>query len=192
MAKIGVIVGSIREGRVSEKLAKWVFAEVSKVAESELVDLKDYPMPLFNEPISPRYNPNRQPAPEVKKWLDKMASFDGFVIVTPEYNRSIPGALKNAIDSLGNEVADKPAAIVAHGSSGGAQAVANLRMVLPGVGLVSLPNALFFTNAVGEAINDEGMLKAELQDSPYGPQAQLSGLAATVVKYADALKSVRS
>ncbi|HET8992103.1 MAG TPA: NAD(P)H-dependent oxidoreductase [Candidatus Saccharimonadales bacterium] len=191
MAKIGVIIGSIREGRVSDKLAKWVVSEVEKVADTELVDLKDYPLPLFSEAISPRYNPNRNPAPEVKKWLDKMASFDGYVIVTPEYNRALPGALKNAIDSLGNEVADKPAALVAHGSSGGAQAVASLRMVLPGVGIVSLPNALFFTDAVGDAINDEGIIKSELQEGPYSPQGQLANLATTLVKYADALKTVR-
>ena len=191
MTKIAVIIGSIREGRVSDKLAKWVTEEVSKVADTELVDLIDYPLPLFNEPISPRFSPDRNTTPEVQKWLDKMASFDGYVIVTPEYNRSLPGALKNALDTLGNEVVDKPAALVAHGSTGGAQAVASLRMILPGNGMITLPNALFFTDMVGEAIDQEGILKAELKDSPMSPQARLSALAAAIVKYAEALKSVR-
>lgn len=191
MTKIAVIVGSIREGRVTDKLAKWVAAEVGKVTEVEMLDLRDYPLPLFAEAGSPRYMPSRTPAPDVKKWVDKMAEFDGYVITTPEYNRSIPGALKNALDSLGNEVVDKPVAIVAHGSTGGAQAVASLRITLPGNGLVTIPTALFFTDKVGEAIDDEGMLNDDLLESPYGPQTQLAGLAANITKYAEALKAVR-
>jgi len=192
MTKIAVIVGSTREGRVSDKLAKWVAEEVGKQADVEVVDLKDYPMPFFNESISPRFNPSRTPLPEIKKWLDKMAEFDGYVIVTPEYNRAMPAVLKNALDTLGNEMADKPVILVGHGSVGGAQAVATLRISLPGVGAVALPNALFFTDRVGEAIDEEGILKAELQEGPYSPQVQLTGLAVTIVKYADALKAVRN
>jgi NAD(P)H-dependent FMN reductase len=192
MTKIAVIVGSIREGRVSDKLAKWVAEEVGQKANVETVDLKDYPMPLFAEAVSPRYNPDRVLTPEVKKWLDKIGEFDGYVIVTPEYNRAMPGALKNALDTLGNEIVDKPVALVAHGSTGGAQAVATLRVSLPGNGAVALPNALFFTDMVGQAIDEEGVLKAEFQEGPRSPQAQLVGLAATIVKYADALKAVRS
>jgi NAD(P)H-dependent FMN reductase len=191
MTKIAVIVGSIREGRVSDKLAKWVAEEVGQKADVETVDLKDYPMPLFAEAVSPRYNPDRALTPEVKKWLDKMDEFDGYVIVTPEYNRAMPGALKNALDTLGNEMVDKPVALVAHGSTGGSQAVATLRISLPGNGAVALPNALFFTDMVGQAIDEEGILKAEFQEGPRSPQAQLTGLAATVVKYADALRAVR-
>lgn len=192
MTKIAVIVGSTREGRVSDKLAKWVAEEVGKQADVETVDLKDYPMPFFNESISPRFNPSRTPLPEVKKWLDKIAEFDGYVIVTPEYNRAMPGVLKNALDTLGNEMVDKPVTLVGHGSVGGAQAVATLRISLPGIGAVALPNALFFTDRVGEAIDEEGILKAELQEGPYSPQVQLTGLAVTIVKYANALKAVRS
>lgn len=191
MTKIAVVVGSTREGRATDKLAKWVGVEVSKQAEAEVLDLRDYPMPFLDESISPRYNPNRQPAPEVQKWLDKMAEFDGYVLVTPEYNRSTSAVLKNALDVLGHEMDDKPVALVGHGSAGGAQAIANLRMIVPGVGAVTLPQALFFTDRVGEAIDEEGVLKAELQEGPYSPQAALAGLAATVIKYAEALKSVR-
>lgn len=191
MPKIAIITGSVRQGRVTEKLATWVAEEVATQATTEVVDLKDYPLPFFDEPISPRYNPNRTPAPEVKKWLDTIAGFDGYVIVTPEYNRSMSGVLKNALDSLGNELVNKPVALVAHGSTGGAQAVANLRMSLPGNGAVTLPDALFFTDKVGEAINDEGMLKEELLDNPYGPQASLTNLVSTLVAYSDALATVR-
>lgn len=191
MPKIAIITGSVRQGRVTEKLATWVAKEVANQATTEVLDLKDYPMPFFDEPISPRYNPNRTPAPEVKKWLDTIAAFDGYVIVTPEYNRAMSGVLKNALDSLGNEIVNKPVALVAHGSTGGAQAVANLRMSLPGNGAVTLPDALFFTDKVGEAIDDEGMLKEELQDNPHGPQASLTNLVSTLVAYSEALATVR-
>jgi len=192
MSKIAVIVGSTREGRQSDRLAKWVAEEVGKVGEVEVVDLRNYPMPFLAEAISPRYNPNRSPVPEVKKWLDKVAEFDGFAIVTPEYNRSTSAVLKNAIDYLDYQMENKPVALVGHGSSGGAQAIANLRMALPGVGAVSIPQALFFTDRVGEAIDEAGALKAELADAPYGHHSNLATQAKSLVWYADALAAARA
>jgi len=191
MTKIAVIVGATREGRSTDKLAKWVAAEAAKESEVEVLDLRDYPMPFLDEAISPRYNPNRAAMPEVQKWLDKIASFDAYVFVTPEYNRSTSAVLKNAIDVLGHEMDDKPVALVGHGSSGGAQAIANLRMALPGVGAVTIPQALFFTDRVGEAIDDAGMLAAELAEKPYGPQTNLQTLTASLKWYADTLKNGR-
>lgn len=191
MTKIAVVIGATREGRASDKLANWAAKEVAKHAEVEVLDLRDYPMPFFDETVSPRYNPERQPVPEVKKWLDKVASFDGYVFVTPEYNRTTSAVLKNAIDVLAYEIDNKPVALVAHGSTGGAQAVASLRLALPGVGAVTLPQALFFTDQVGEAIDDQGILKAELVDNPYGPQANLVNQAKALVQYAEALKPLR-
>jgi len=192
VTKIAVIVGSIREGRQSDKLAKWAANEVAKKADVEILDLQDYSLPLFNEAVSPRYNPERKPAAEVKEWLDKVGEFDGYVLVTPEYNRSTSAVLKNAIDYLDYQMENKPVALVGHGSTGGAQAVANLRMALPGVGAVSVPQALFFLDRVGEAIDEEGVLKAELQDNPYGPQASLATQAETLVWYAEALAAARA
>jgi len=191
MTKIAVIIGSIHQGRQTDKLAAWAAKEVEKVAEIEIVDLKDYPMPMYDEEGSPRYNPNRNPVPEVKKWLDKVAEFDGYVLVTPEYNRSTSSVIKNAIDYLDYQMEKKPVALVAHGSTGGAQAVATLRIALPGVGAVTVPQALFFTDQVGGAIDEDGVLKEELQDNPYGPQANLKTLAETLVWYADALKAAK-
>jgi NAD(P)H-dependent FMN reductase len=191
MTKIAVIVGTVREGRVTDKLAKWVAVEAGKQAEVETLDLKDYPMPFFDEAVSPRYNPDRKPTPAVKKWLDKVGEFDGYVVVTPEYNRSMAGVLKNAIDFLDFQMDKKPVALVGHGSSGGAQAIASLRMALPGVGAVGIPQALFFLDRVGEAIDEAGVLKAELQENPYGPQANLKTLTESLLWYAEALKSAR-
>ena len=87
--KLQVIVGSVRQGRVSDKVAQWVAKEAQTLpdTEVEVLDLVDYPMPFFDEEISPAYNPSRKPIPEVKKWLDKLAEADAYALVTPEYNR---------------------------------------------------------------------------------------------------------
>ena len=191
MTKIAVIVGSTREGRMTDKLAGWVAKEAAAVSDVEVLDLRDYPMSFFEEAISPRYNPERQPSAEVKKWLDKVAEFDGYIIVTPEYNRSTSAVLKNAIDVMDFQIDDKPVALVAHGTTGGAQAVANLRMALPGVGAVIVPQALFFTDQIGAAIDEAGMLSAELEANPYGPKANLTALTGKLVKYAEALQPIR-
>jgi NAD(P)H-dependent FMN reductase len=191
MTKIAVVVGSTREGRMTDKLAKWVALEAGKVAEVEVLDLRDYPMPFFEEAISPRYNPERKPMPDVKKWLDKVAEFDAYVLVTPEYNRSTTAVLKNAIDVLDYQIDKKPVALVGHGTSGGAQAIANLRMALPGVGVVTVPQALFFTDRVGEAIDEKGVLNAELEAQPYGHQTNLKTLVDSLKWYADALSATR-
>lgn len=191
MTKIAIIVGSTREGRQTDKLAKWAEKELAQHADIEVLDLRDYPMPLFNETISPRYNPERKTDAETQKWLDKVAEFDGYAIVTPEYNRAITGVLKNAIDVLAYEMDKKPVAIIAHGTTGGAQAVGNLRMALPGVGAVSVPQALFFTDRVGEAIDENGVLAADLEANPYGYAVNLKTQAESLVWYANALKAAQ-
>src|ERR1700712_3044548 len=118
--KIAVILGSTREGRNGEAVAKWVLnaASTRSAADYELVDLRDYPLPLFDEPMSPAYAPSTNPA--VVRFADKIAEFDGYVFVTPEYNHSISGVLKNAIDYLYKEWNDKAAAFVSYGAFNGA------------------------------------------------------------------------
>lgn len=191
MTKIAIVIGSTRQGRLSDRLAKWVAKEVGKKAEVELLDLRDYPLPFIDESISPRYNPDRHPDPETQKWLDKVAAFDGYVFVTPEYNRSTSGVLKNAIDLLDHQMDDKPVALVGHGASGGAQAIASLRMILPGAGAITIPQALFFSDRLADSVSDEGELKAELRDKPYGPQVQLDTQVDSLVRYTEALKAVQ-
>ena len=192
MTKIAVVVGSVRTGRSSDRLAKWVAEVVKKHAEVEVLDLQDYPMPFMDEAISPRYNPDRQPIPAVKKWLDKVAEFDGYVFVTPEYNRTTSGVLKNAIDFFDFQIEKKPVALVGHGSSGGAQAIASLRMALPGVGAITIPQALFFSHHVGEVVSPEGELADELSEGPYSPQAHLTGQVESLLWYTNALKVAKN
>ncbi|MDN4640563.1 NAD(P)H-dependent oxidoreductase [Agreia sp. PsM10] len=129
MTKIAIILGSTRPGRNGEAVAKWVrdIAVKRDDATFELVDLADFPLPHFDEPGSPAWG-NYQNE-HTKAWSAKIAEFDGYVFVTPEYNHSTSGVLKNALDYLYNEWNNKAAAFVSYGSVGGARAVEHLRLV---------------------------------------------------------------
>lgn len=130
MIKLAIIIGSTRPGRNGEAVARWVhdIAKKRKDAEFELVDIKDFNLPLLDEPIPPTMGKYSQP--HTKAWAAKIAAFDAFVFVTPEYNHGISGALKNAIDFLYAEWNNKAAGFVSYGSAGGARAVEQLRLVM--------------------------------------------------------------
>ena len=128
-AKIAVIIGSIRPNRFGDKPAKWIFdhAKARTDIETEIVDLKDYDLPLFDSPASDAWMPASNP--EVVRWQNKLKEFDGYIFVTAEYNRSVPGALKNAIDQAYSPFLRKAAAFIGYGSVGGARAVEHLRTI---------------------------------------------------------------
>ncbi|MEZ0074242.1 NADPH-dependent FMN reductase [Planotetraspora sp. GP83] len=130
MTKVAIILGSTRPGRNGEAVANWVFDIASKRddAEYELVDLKDYNLPHLDEALPPSLGQYSQP--HTKAWAEKIASFDAFVFVTPEYNHSTSGALKNAIDFLYAEWNNKAAGFVSYGSVGGTRAVEHLRLIM--------------------------------------------------------------
>jgi NAD(P)H-dependent FMN reductase len=129
MTRIGIILGSTRPGRNGEAVAKWVLGVASERsdAEYELVDLADYPLPHLDEPLPPSMG--QYQGEHTKHWAAKIASFDGFVMVTPEYNRSTSGVLKNAIDYLFAEWHNKAVGFVSYGSVGGARAAEHLRLI---------------------------------------------------------------
>ncbi|WP_413103936.1 NADPH-dependent FMN reductase [Streptomyces sp. Inha503] len=130
MPKIAIILGSTRPGRNGEAVAQWVFdvARRRTDAEYELVDIADYRLPLLDEAVPPSLGQYSQP--HTRAWAEKIASFDGFVFITPEYNHSTSGALKNAIDFLYAEWNNKAAGFVGYGSAGGTRAVEHLRLVM--------------------------------------------------------------
>lgn len=129
MTRIGIILGSTRPNRNGEAVARWVYdiATQRSDAKFELVDLRDFPLPHLDEPLPPSMGQYQNE--HTKQWAAKIASFDGFVMVTPEYNHSTSGVLKNAIDYLYAEWANKAVGFVSYGGVGGARAVEHLRLV---------------------------------------------------------------
>ena len=129
MIRIGIILGSTRPNRNGEQVARWVYdnASLRSDAEFELVDLRDYPLPHLDEPLPPSMGQYQND--HTRQWAEKIASFDGFVIVTPEYNHSTSGVLKNAIDYLYAEWNNKAVGFVSYGAVGGARAAEHLRLV---------------------------------------------------------------
>ena len=130
MIKVAIVVGSTRPGRKAEAVARWVHGIATKRtdADFELVDIKDFDLPLLDEPMPPARGQYTQP--HTKAWAAKIASFDAYVFVTPEYNHGPSGALKNAIDFLYREWNNKAAGFVGYGSAGGTRAVEQLRLVM--------------------------------------------------------------
>ncbi len=127
--KVLVIVASTRPGRVGRSVADWFYGQARESGtgvQFELVDLADWNLPLFDEPIPPKAHMYRQE--HTKRWAAKIAEGKGFVLVTPEYNHGYPGSLKNALDYLYQEWNGKPVAFVSYGMSGGRMAV---RQLLP-------------------------------------------------------------
>src|SRR3989441_3377108 len=126
---MGIILASTRPNRNGEQVANWVLdiAQCRDDTEFELVDLRDYPLPHLDEPLPPSLGQYQNE--HTKQWAAKIASFDGFVIVTPEYNHGTSGVLKNAIDYLYAEWNNKAVGFVSYGGTGGARAAEHLRLV---------------------------------------------------------------
>ncbi|MFI5271142.1 MAG: NADPH-dependent FMN reductase [Candidatus Saccharimonadales bacterium] len=192
---LAVIIGATRQGRKTEQQAKWVFntAKQSEDVDVELVDLRDYPMPFFDEPISPRYNPDRKIDPAVMPWLKKLEEFDAYVFVTPEYNHSIPGVLKNALDYVTWELLHKPVAVVSHGSQGGARSMTDLKEILSESRAVPIPTVSSTAiSGMSEMIDENGNLAESAKANPYGPQSGLDTLLVDLKWYSDALAVARA
>ncbi len=130
MIKLAIIIGSTRPGRKAEAVARWVYdhAKTRSDAESEIVDLLDFRLPLLDEPIPPSMG--KYTKEHTKAWAAKVDTFDAFVFVTPEYNHATSAALKNAIDFLYREWNNKAAGFVGYGGAGGTRAVEHLRLVM--------------------------------------------------------------
>ncbi len=130
MIKTAIIVGTTRPGRKADAVARWVLdiAKKRKESEFEIVDIKDYNLPLLDEPMPPSMGQHNNE--HTKKWAAKIDQFDAYIFVTPEYNHATSGSLKNAIDFLYTEWNNKAAGLVSYGSIGGARAAENLRLIM--------------------------------------------------------------
>lgn len=129
--KIGIISGSVREGRNSSQVTEWIYDHAIERNDEgvtyEIVELADYDLPLLGAKVPAEIEDSANEA--IQAWSEKMASFDAYVFVTPEYNHAVGGALKNATDYLKEEIANKPAGLVGYGSMGGVRAHENMRII---------------------------------------------------------------
>ncbi|MBI2618002.1 NAD(P)H-dependent oxidoreductase [Candidatus Kaiserbacteria bacterium] len=160
---IKVIAGSTREGRFSDKAATWIAEEVKKHegVKVEVLDLRDYDMPFFNESVSPSFKQAPYTNEAVARFTLKIGEGDAFVIVTPEYNRGTSGVLKNAIDWVYQEWNNKPVAFLSYGSVGGARAIEQLRLTAIELQMAPIRTAIhisgerYFPVFFGKASADE-------------------------------------
>ena len=156
---IKVIAGSTREGRFSDKVATWIAKEIQKQkgVAVEVLDLRDYDMPFFNEPMSPSFKQEPYKNDAVARFTKKIEEGDAFVMITPEYNHGTSGVLKNALDWVYPEWNNKPVAFVSYGSVGGAHAIEQLRMnavelqMAPIRAAVHIPGEQYFPVLFGKA-----------------------------------------
>ena len=140
--KIALIIGSTRTHRFADIPAAWMKAQADARGDMdvEVVDLRDFPMPLFDEPASNAYMPTSNAV--AIEWQKKIASFDGYIFVVAEYNHSVTAVLKNALDYAAVEWARKPMAAIAYGSMGGARALEHLRGIAVEAQMVPVRNAV--------------------------------------------------
>jgi len=156
---IKVIAGSTRQGRFSDKAAAWIAEEIKKQEEVivEVLDLRDYNMPFFNEAVSPSFKQEPYKNEAVARFTKKIEEGDAFVIVTPEYNHGTSGVLKNALDWVYQEWNNKTVAFVSYGSVGGARAIEQLRLnaielqMAPIREAVHIPGEQYFPVVFGKA-----------------------------------------
>ncbi len=189
--KLGIVVGSTRQSRVTPRVAAWVEKTAKdSVSDSEwsLIDLAEYDLPMMTEPLPPMAGERPELSDGTKRYLQDMNDVDGFVFITPEYNHGIPAALKNAIDLLDYQLMRKPVAIVSHGSVGGARANEQLRLVVnSNLGGLPIPQSVTFYGRVPELIGEDGALA----EGNEGTQNALNDMVQSLVWHARALKAAR-
>lgn len=184
MTKIAIILGSTKPGRNGEAVAKWAYELAKKRtdAEFELVDVADYNLPLYDEPYPAMMQ--QYTKEHTKKWSQKINEFDGYVFVTAEYNHSIPGALKNAIDYLNVEWKNKSAGFISYGSAGGARAVEHLRLVAAELHMADV-RAQVMLSLFTDFVN-----MSEFKPDPRH-EAEVDELLNQVISWSNALKTLR-
>jgi NAD(P)H-dependent FMN reductase len=185
MLKIAILTGSTRPGRNNEAVAKWVLAQAKSRsdAEFEIVDIKDYNLPLLDEPMPPSLH--QYTKDHTKKWAQKISQFDGFVIVTPEYNHGTSAALKNALDFLYAEWNNKAVGFVSYGSVGGTRAVESLRLVAGELQMADVRTAVhlsLFTDFENFSVFKPAPVQVDT----------LKTMLDQLVRWAGALKSIRA
>lgn len=167
LPKMLIIVGSTRPGRIGRAIADWFYglAKMEPLLRFELVDLALYGLPLLDEPVPAKVRAYQHD--HTKSWSSKIASGDGYVLVTPEYNHGYPASLKNALDYLYHEWAEKPVGFLGYGWGGGRMAVAQLRPVVQELHLQPVDPALLIALKPGLFDEHHQLVEPERALSPY-------------------------
>jgi NAD(P)H-dependent FMN reductase len=189
--RIQVILGSTRPGRFSEKAGAWVLDRLGRRddLEVELLDLRDYPMPFYDQERPPAYG-HREYSSEVTPWAAAVERGDGYLVVTSEYNHGYPAVLKNAFDSVFPEFNRKPIAFAGYGNTGGARAIEQLRLVAVELEMAPLRQAIHILPALMvPAMQAEGPFDVELFASL---DEKLATAANDLVWWSTALREARA
>lgn len=186
--RIAIISGSTRPGRKSDRVAAWVHssADVRPGVEFEVVRIADLGLPLLDEPVPARAGIYERE--HTRRWSHVAASYDGFVIVTPEYNHSVPAALKNAIDFLYDEWSNKAVGFVGYGADGGVRAVEHLRQIMAEVRSAGVGTSVAL--ALSDDFADYRDPDADFTPRPHQDQI-LSSLLDEVIDWAKVLRGLR-
>jgi NAD(P)H-dependent FMN reductase len=186
---IKLIVGSTRPGRFSEHLVPWILDSIEKKEnlEVEVLDLRDFDLPFFNEPKSPINFGGTYPSEVVELWAKKIIDADGYIVIAPEYNHGYSSVLKNAFDYLYHEWNNKPIAFVAYGTVGGARSVEQLRQVAIELQMAPIRNSVHI-NAPWTLREENGALKEGVLE---GHTNSLHGLLDQLIWWGTALKRAR-
>lgn len=184
---IAVIVGTTRQGRVTPKLAKWVMSRADERTDADfsIIDLADYDIPMLQE--AP-WLEDRMITEGARQWLGELDRADGIIIVTAEYNHTIPAVLKNAFDYTHGEVMRKPVAIVSHGVNSGVRANEHLRQMLnSNMGAFSISSTVAYAGNVGEVLSEDGEPSGDNQLN----ESKLQKLLDDIVWYTKAIKAAK-
>ena len=184
---IAIIVGTTREGRVTPRLAQWVRQAADRRTDADftVLDLKDYDIPLLEQ--AP-WLEGRTLTDGTKRWLNELRAADGVIIVTAEYNHTIPAVLKNAFDHTHGEMMRKPVAIVSHGVNSGVRANEHLRQMLnSNMGAFSISATVTYRGKIEDGLDEDGRPTGEhtLND------AKLAKLLDDIIWYTDAIKTAK-
>lgn len=189
--KVKIILGSTRPNRTSEKLAPWVLEQVNKYGgfDAEVLDLREYPMPFYDEATTPSQVKDGQYADEVvRKWAAKINEADCYIVIAPEYDHGVPAVLKNAFDHVFAEWHRKPITYVAYGSAGGARSVEHLRGVAVELQMAPIRVAVHI-QAPWTMMDEKGAFKAGTLDAFEGPA---KGMLEQLQWWGNALKVARN
>ena len=164
MLKVAIIIGSTRSHRLGERVAQWVEIASKEMKDWDvtILDLQKKNLPFYDEIKLPAEMDRKYPNPKVQAWSKSIDEADAFLIITPEYNHSVPAPLKNAIDWLYPEWANKPAALVGYSTStiGAARAIEHLRNILATLAVATVRTGLTIGRAQ-DVIDEKGICKDE-------------------------------